>query len=84
MTRVTIDADVQKLLLNFTKPLELCNESGLILGNLIPKNPETAENDWIDLTPDVTDEELEREIESGDEGYSTQELIAEIKKMRGM
>jgi hypothetical protein len=83
MTRVTIDSNVQRVLLNFTKPLELCDESGLTLGKLIPIKPELAEGDWIDLTPDVTDEELEREIESG-EFCSTEELIAEIKKMRGM
>jgi hypothetical protein len=83
MTRVTVDADLQKLLLNFTKPLELCDESGSILGKLIPIKPVTTEDDWIDLTPDLTDEELEKEIDSG-EGYSTQEIIAEIKRMRGL
>jgi hypothetical protein len=83
MTRVTIDEEIRKVLLNFTKPLELCDETGSILGKLIPNRPHTDADDWIDLTPDLTDEELEREIDSG-EGYSTQELIAEIKKMRGL
>ena len=83
MTRITINAAVRKLLLDFTTPLELCDESGSILGTMIPVKPDTGEDDWIDLTPDLTDEELEREIESG-ESYSTEELIAEIKKMRGM
>ena len=83
MTRVTVDADLRKILLDFSKPLELCDESGSILGKLIPAKPDIADDDWIDLTPDLTDEELEKEIDSG-EGYSTQELIAEIKRMRGL
>ncbi|MFO0791895.1 MAG: hypothetical protein U0805_20730 [Pirellulales bacterium] len=82
MTRVTVDANVQHLLLNFTKPLELCDESGAVRAKLVPC-PADDSDEWIDLTPDLTDEELEAEIDSG-EGYSTQELIAEIKKLRGI
>jgi len=83
MTRITIDAAMREKLLNFTTPLDLCDESGSILGKLIPAKADIAEDDWIDLTPDLTDEELEKEIDLG-ESYSTQELIAEIKKMRGL
>jgi hypothetical protein len=83
MTRVTIGDEIRRVLLNFSKPLELCDESGSILGKLIPARPDIDADDWIDLTPDITDEQLEKEIDSG-EGYSTQELIAEIKRMRGL
>lgn len=83
MTRVTVDANVQQLFLNFTKPLELCDASGSLVGKFIPAPPRIIEEDWIDLTPELTDEELENEIDSG-EGYSTQELIDEIKRMRGL
>ena len=62
MTRVTVDANLQKLFLNFTKPLDLCDESGLVLGKLIPVASNIDTDGWIDLTPDVTDEALEEEI----------------------
>jgi hypothetical protein len=84
MTRVMVNADVQKVLLNFTKPLELCDESGSILGKLIPFKPDIAADDWIDLTPDETDEEIQRAIDSGEETYSTQDLIDQIKKLRDL
>jgi hypothetical protein len=84
MTRVTIDNEIRKVLLNFTKPLELCDETGSILGKLIPTKPDVAAHDWIDLTPDETDEEIDRAIDSGEETYSTQDLIDQIKKMRGL
>lgn len=83
MTRVIVDAQVQQLFLNFTRPLELCDQSGSLVGKFIPAMPHIVEDEWIDLTPDLTDEELEQEIDSG-EGYSTQELIDEIKRMRGL
>jgi hypothetical protein len=82
MTRVTVDAEVRKLLLNFTRPLELCDESGAVRAKLVPCSAEDP-NEWIDLTADISDEEIQREIDSG-ETYSTEELIAEIKKMRAV
>jgi hypothetical protein len=83
MTRVTVDAELQKLLLDFTKCLELCDESGVVRAKLVPC-PAEDENEWIDLTADISDDEIEKEIESGDEGCNTEELIAEIKKLRGI
>jgi hypothetical protein len=83
MTRVTVDANVQKLFLNFTRPLELCDESGAVRAKLVPCPVEDSD-EWIDLTADISDEEIERDIASGEDGYTTEELIAEIKKMRGL
>ena len=78
MTRVTIAADLRKILLDFSKPLELCDESGVVRAKLVPCPAEDT-NEWIDLTAEISGEEIQREIE----GYSTEELIAEIKKIRG-
>ncbi len=82
MTRVTIDANVQKLFLNFTKPLELCDESGAVRAKLVPCLTEDL-GEWIDLTADISDEQIRREIELG-ETRGTGELIADIKKTRGI
>jgi hypothetical protein len=84
MTRVIIDAETRKLLLNFTKPLELCDESGFVLGKMTPTTSDTDADDWIDLTPDESDEEIQRAIDSGEGTYSTAELIDQIKKLRGL
>ena len=80
MTRVMLRAEMQKVLLDFSTPLELCDESGIVRAKLIPCVAEEA-NEWIDLTADISDEQIEREIELG-ESYSTEELIAEIRKKR--
>src|SRR4051794_26792002 len=82
MTRVTIDAEVRKKLMNFTKPLELCDKAGSVLGKLIPTTPETDPDTWIELTPAVSDEELQRRLNSDEPTNSTQEVIEMIKKLR--
>jgi hypothetical protein len=39
MTRVTVDADLRKKLLNCATPLELCDERGTVLARLTPSTP---------------------------------------------
>jgi hypothetical protein len=84
MTRVTIDNETRKKLLNCATPLELCDEAGIVLAKLTPSTPSSDSENWIDLTPDLTDDEIQRAIDGGEETYSTEELINEIKKMRGI
>jgi hypothetical protein len=81
MTRITIDAETRKKLLNLSVPLELCHEGGWVLARLIPSTPDNDPENWIQLCPDETDEEIQRAIDSGEETFSTQELIDRIKKL---
>jgi hypothetical protein len=54
----------------------------MVLARLMPSTPWTDPENWIELTPGVSDEEIQLAIDSGEETYSTQELIDEIKKRR--
>jgi hypothetical protein len=81
MTRVTLDPDLRKKLLNCTTPLELCDETGLVLAKLTPSTPWTDPENWIELTPPVSDEELDRRSNSNEPTYSTQEVIDMLKKI---
>lgn len=80
MTRVTVDSDLRKKLMNCTTPLELCDEHGYVLAKLVPSTPWTDPENWESLGPEPTDEEIQRAIDAG-EFWTTQELIAEIKKL---
>jgi hypothetical protein len=80
MTRVTVDAELRRRLMNCTTPLELCDERGTVLARLTPSTPWTDPENWIELTPNLSDEEIQRQIDSGEETYSTQELIEKIKR----
>jgi hypothetical protein len=81
MTRVTVDSDLRKKLMNCTTPLELCDEQGYVLAKLVPSTPWTDPENWIELTPDVSDEELDRRSISNEPSYSTEEVIDMLKKL---
>jgi hypothetical protein len=80
MTRVTLDDELRKKLLNCTKPLELCDETGLVLARLTPSTP-IDENDWEELTLPASDEEIQRRIDSNEPTFSTDELVEKIKRL---
>jgi hypothetical protein len=81
VTRITVDKEMREKLLNFSRPLELCNEAGMILARLVPSTPLSNPEDWEELTPMPTDEDIQRRIDSNERTYSTQELIEKIKHM---
>jgi hypothetical protein len=80
MTRVTVDAEMRKKLMDCSQLLELCDENGDVLAKLVPSPRWTDPENWESLGPEPSDEEVEREIEAGD-FYTTQELMDEIKKL---
>ena len=84
MTRITVDAELKKKLLNCTTPLELCDDRGTVLARLTPSTPWNDPENWVELGSDASDEEIEQAINSGEQTYTTQELIDEIKKLRGL
>ena len=81
MTRITIDAEIRKKLLNLTVPLELCDEGGWVLAWLTPSTPDNDPDNWEELTPPVSDEEIQRRIDSNEPTFTTQELIERIKQL---
>ena len=81
MTRVTIDVDPREKLHNCTMPLEICDEARLVLALLTPSTPWNDPDNWIELTPPVSEEELQRRLNSNEPTYSTQEVIEMLKKV---
>jgi hypothetical protein len=81
MTRVTIDAALREKLMDFRVPLELCDESGHVVARVAPSTPYNDPENWVELTPHVSEEEIERRISSDEPTYTTQEVIEKIKKL---
>jgi hypothetical protein len=79
MTRITIDDDLRAKLLNFREDLELCDEGGFVIARVQRSTPWNDPENWIELTPDITEEEWERIRNSDDPGITTQELIDHLK-----
>jgi hypothetical protein len=70
MTKIVLDASTRNKLLDLAQPLELCDESGKVLGVFTPVvRPE----------PTISEEELDRREEET-ESYSTAEVLAHVEK----
>jgi len=62
MTRVIVDPVTRAKLVNVRQPLELCDDSGNVLGQFIPVVDESGRPDSV---PQVDDEELDRRERQG-------------------
>jgi hypothetical protein len=80
MTRIKIDAELKKKLLYFQSPIELCNEAGQVIARVIPSTPFNDPDNWEELTPPISDEELERRINSDEPTLTTQELLDQLRR----
>jgi len=79
MTRVLIDANLPPKLLQLTDPMELCDESGRVVGRYFPVMDLSEYEPW---EPPISEEELLRR-EQSDQWYSTEEVLAHLKSLEG-
>jgi hypothetical protein len=77
MTRVTVDAGLSRKLHGLTEVAELCDPSGRVLGRFVPV---VDISEWEPVTPDVSEEELDRR-EKSDQWYTFDEVMAHLKRL---
>jgi len=77
MIRVVVDAALRSKLLDMAQPVELCDESGRVLGRVLP---EVNIADWEPVAPDLSEEELQRR-ENESESLSTEEMLAHLESL---
>ena len=78
MTRILMDAELRDKLQNLSQPLELCDESGRVLGRVIPA---LDLSQYEPLVPQVSEEELDRRSQSDEKTYTTAEVLAFLEKL---
>mgnify|MGYP001363872885 CR=1 FL=1 len=77
MTRIVVDEELRSKLLNFTKPVDLCDESGRVLARVMPR---------LDLSnygpkePPISEEELSRR-EKSDKWYTTEQVLEHLRRL---
>jgi hypothetical protein len=76
MTRVILDAALRTKLFELAEPLELCDESGRLLGRFIPISEASLINRG---EPVLSEDELRRREQEPD--FSTSELLAHLGKV---
>lgn len=77
MTRVLADATMRSLLHNLSQPLELCDETGRVLGRLYPALDLSQYEPW---EPSFSEEELRRQEQANEKRYTTAEVLAHLEK----
>jgi hypothetical protein len=77
MTQIIVDASVSGQLHKLTQPVELCDPSGRVLGEFIPR---IDMSEWEPVSPAASEEELDRR-EQSDEWYTTEQVLAYLKSL---
>ncbi|HEV3341388.1 MAG TPA: hypothetical protein VG125_13550 [Pirellulales bacterium] len=77
MTQITVDAELRSKLLNLSEPLDLCDESGRLIGMFMPisSSPPPGYSE-----PPLSEEEWKRREQ--EPGYSTEEVLARLRPKR--
>lgn len=78
MSRIVLNGDVAEQLRHLYSPVELCDASGRVLGQFVPPR-DIAE--YEPLTPEISEEELERRRHSKEKRYTTAEVLAHLEKL---
>jgi hypothetical protein len=78
MTRIVIDQTLEKKLHDLTEAVELCGESGRVLGCFVPK---LDMSQYEPLEPQITKGELLRRKQSNQKRYTTAEVLAHFEKL---
>ncbi|MGE0608569.1 MAG: hypothetical protein AB7O62_15845 [Pirellulales bacterium] len=76
MTKISLNRVASEALSNLTKPVQLCDADGIVLGQFIPA---ASRGDIIDPEPKVSFEELADRAASS-KWFSTQEVLAYLRQ----
>jgi hypothetical protein len=79
VTRVIVDEALRSKLHNLAEPLELCDESGRVLGRVYPEYDVSEYEEQRE--PQVSDEELRRREQSNEPCYTTAEVLAHLERL---
>ncbi len=77
MNQIILDASMSGKLNTVIHPVELCDPSGRVLGRFVPL---IDLSEWEPLSPQISEEELDRRAQST-EWYSTEEVLAHLKSL---
>jgi hypothetical protein len=78
MSQLIVDAALSSKLGQQLQPVELCDPSGRVLGQFIPK---VDLSEYGPFEPQVSEKELDRR-EQETESYTTAEVLAYLEKLR--
>ena len=75
MSRVVLESALLSKLANLVQPVELCDESGRVVGQFTPAFVPVPS----DLEPQVSNEELQRRLAGGG-GRTLEQILSDLEK----
>jgi hypothetical protein len=78
MTRIILDSATSDQLNKLGQPAELCDASGKVLGRFVPL---IDLSEWEPVSPDISEEELQRRSKSTEKRYSTAEVLKHLEQL---
>ena len=81
MTRIVVDTNMISQLGGLNQDSEVWNAQGEFLGRFLASTPNTDPEHWEWLTPEVSAEEIQRRINSGEPRYSTAEVLDKLRAL---
>jgi hypothetical protein len=78
MTQIILDASLSGQLHNLTQPVQLCDPSGRVLGEFVPR---IDMSEWEPVTPAASEEELNRREQANEKRYTTAAVLAYLEKL---
>ncbi len=78
MTRVIVDQTLRTRLRDLREPLELCDESGRVVGHVFPAADLSDYEPW---EPPVAEEELRRREQSNEKRSTTAEVLTHLESL---
>ena len=78
MTQVVVNEALRGLLHNLSQPLELCDESGRVLGRVFPVLDLSQYEPW---EPPFSEDDLQRQEQANEKRYTTAEVLAHVENL---
>jgi hypothetical protein len=81
MLRIPIDDELRARFRDFQHDIELYDKDGKVLARFLRSTPWSDPEDWEPLTPEISQEEIERRLAEGGPTFTTAQLIDELRKL---
>jgi hypothetical protein len=78
MAQITLDSILASKLNDLSQVVELCDPSGRVLGRFVPI---VDLSEWEPVSPEISEEELDRRARSSEKRYSTAEVLAHLERL---
>lgn len=78
MTQIRLDSNLASKLHDLEQIVELCDPSGRVLGRFVPI---VDPSDWEPVSPEVSEEELDRRAGSSGKRYTTAEVLEHLERL---